>query len=162
MGEAEKFHYIYSCDLDINVQLKMWENPGAGIGLAGASGPGSGGLGVGGEKMVTSLKAILGLAGRTVAGEAEENRRGALWEKDWGLGLCERDSGRNTPWNPTMFYFFQSLLLCRATFWEITVTFYRWKKSSFGKVVVSQLIIGRALLESGLQSGLETAEIMER
>ena len=23
MGEAEKFHYIYSCDLDINVQLKM-------------------------------------------------------------------------------------------------------------------------------------------
>nr|XP_044990970.1 phosphatidylinositol 3-kinase catalytic subunit type 3 isoform X4 [Jaculus jaculus] len=24
MGEAEKFHYIYSCDLDINVQLKIW------------------------------------------------------------------------------------------------------------------------------------------
>uniref|UniRef100_A0A7N5JZE9 Phosphatidylinositol 3-kinase catalytic subunit type 3 n=1 Tax=Ailuropoda melanoleuca TaxID=9646 RepID=A0A7N5JZE9_AILME len=23
MGEAEKFHYIYSCDLDINVQLKI-------------------------------------------------------------------------------------------------------------------------------------------
>lgn len=23
MGEAEKFHYIYSCDLDINVRLKM-------------------------------------------------------------------------------------------------------------------------------------------
>lgn len=23
MGEAEKFHYVYSCDLDINVQLKM-------------------------------------------------------------------------------------------------------------------------------------------
>lgn len=28
MGEAEKFHYIYSCDLDINVQLKMWELSG--------------------------------------------------------------------------------------------------------------------------------------
>lgn len=24
MGEAEKFYYVYSCDLDINVQLKMW------------------------------------------------------------------------------------------------------------------------------------------
>nr|XP_014342623.1 PREDICTED: phosphatidylinositol 3-kinase catalytic subunit type 3 [Latimeria chalumnae] len=24
MGEAEKFNYIYSCDLDINVQLKIW------------------------------------------------------------------------------------------------------------------------------------------
>uniref|UniRef100_A0AC11BR08 Phosphatidylinositol 3-kinase catalytic subunit type 3 n=1 Tax=Ovis aries TaxID=9940 RepID=A0AC11BR08_SHEEP len=24
MGEAEKFHYVYSCDLDINVQLKIW------------------------------------------------------------------------------------------------------------------------------------------
>uniref|UniRef100_A0A8C0RZE0 Phosphatidylinositol 3-kinase catalytic subunit type 3 n=1 Tax=Canis lupus familiaris TaxID=9615 RepID=A0A8C0RZE0_CANLF len=29
MGEAEKFHYIYSCDLDINVQLKIGRNLGS-------------------------------------------------------------------------------------------------------------------------------------